>query len=190
MSASASKKFNIYFITVTGVMAALACVSNLIRIPFLDSKISISNAVCVLCGLILGPSAGFLSAGIGNFLYDIFTGYGYESVITFVSKGAIALVAALLSASVRRRPKLDAYDLPRLFLAAAAAALTYVFLYMLKTFIFGLTVNGLTMDGTVAKMLAKLPASGINAAFAAIVSPLFYAAVIPALRHTGIYSKL
>ncbi len=190
MSTSVSRKFNIYFITITGVMAALACVSNLIRIPFLDSKISISNAVCVVCGLILGPSAGFLSAGIGNFLFDIFTGYGYESIITFVSKGAIALVAALLTRSLRRRTTLDAGDLPRLFLAAAAAALTYVILYMLKTFIFGLTVNGLSMDGTTAKMLSKLPASGINAAFATIVSPLFYMAVIPALRHTGIYGKL
>ncbi len=42
----------------------------------------------------------------------------------------------------------------------------------------------------ISKMLSKLPASGINAAFATIVSPLFYMAVIPALRHTGIYGRL
>ncbi len=190
MSTASSRRFNIYFITITGVMAALACVSNLIRIPFLDSKISVSNAVCVVSGMILGPSAGFLSAGLGNFLYDIFTGYGYESLITLVSKGAIALVAGLLTASLRRKPKLEKDDYFRLFLAALAGALTYVVLYMLKTFILGLTVNGMTMDGTLAKMIAKLPASLINAAFATLVSPFFYAAVIPALRHTGVYSKI
>ncbi len=190
MTAKAAKKYNIYFITVTGVMAALACVSNLIRIPFLDSKISVSNAVCAVCGLILGPSAGFLSAGLGNFLFDIFTGYGYESLITLVSKGAIALVAGLIAAPLRKKNPLESRDYPRLFVAAFLGALSYVILYMLKTFILGLTVNGLTMDGTLAKMLTKLPASLINGAFATVVSPLFYAAVIPALRHSGVWAKL
>ena len=191
MTAEQKGRNNVYFLTVTGVMAALACISNLIRIPLFDSKISVSNAVCVLCGLILGPAGGFLSAGIGNFLYDIFTGYGYESVITLVSKGAIALVAALMTASLRGKKKaVGKEDGLRLFLACALAALTYVALYMLKTFIFGLAVNGLTMEGTFAKMGAKLPASLINAVFAAVVTPVFYTAVIPALRHTGVLEKL
>ncbi len=185
-----SKKLNVYFLTVTGVMAALACASNLLRIPLGDSKISVSNTVCVLCGLILGPLSGFLSAGIGNFLYDIFTGYGYESVITFVSKGAIALVAALLTAPIRKKNRLQPSDTPRLVIASIAAALTYVILYMLKTFVLGLTVNGLTMEGTLAKMGAKLPASLINAVFATVVAPMFYAAVIPALRHTDVLEKM
>ena len=189
-SSARSSRMNVYFLTVTGVMAALACISNLIRIPLGDSKISVSNAVCVLCGLILGPSSGFLSAGLGNFLYDIFTGYGYESLITFVSKGAIALVVALITGSMRKREKMERRDYPRLFLASVLAALTYVLLYMLKTFIFGLTVNGLTLEGTFAKMGAKLPASLINAVFAAVVSPLFYLAVKPALRHMDALRKM
>ncbi len=191
MMASASKRsVNVYFLAITGVMAALCCISNLIRIPLLESKISISNAVCVVSGLILGPSAGFLSAGLGNFLYDIFTGYGYESLITLVSKGAIALVAALVAAPLHKKPRLEKADYLRLFLAALLGALTYVALYMLKTFVLGITVNGLTMEGVQAKMIAKLPASLINGAFATVVSPLFYAAVIPALRHSGTYEKL
>ena len=189
-SSARSSRMNVYFLTVTGVMAALACISNLIRIPLGDSKISVSNAVCVLCGLILGPSSGFLSAGLGNFLYDIFTGYGYESLITFVSKGAIALVVALITGSMRKREKMERRDYPRLFLASVLAALTYVLLYMLKTFVFGLTVNGLTLEGTFAKMGAKLPASLINAVFAAVVSPLFYLAVKPALRHMDALRKM
>ena len=189
-STKKSNGLSVYFLTVTGVMAALCCISNLIRIPLGESKISISNTVCVLCGLILGPTGGFLSAGLGNFLYDIFTGYGYESIITFVSKGAIALVAAGMTAKIRREDKLSGADSPRLFIAAALAALTYVALYMLKTFIFGLTVNGLTMEGTLAKMGAKLPASLINAAFATAVAPIFYLAVRPALKHLDALKKM
>lgn len=183
-------RFNAYFITVTGVMAALACVSNLLRIPLGDSKLSISNAVCVLCGFLLGPGSGFLAAGIGNFLYDIFTGYGYESLITLVSKGAIAVIAALVAGHIRHKDKLDGKDYPRLLIASILAALTYVALYMLKTFVLGLTVNGLTMEATGLKMAAKLPASLTNAVFAAVVSPLFYLAVRPALSHIGVFRKM
>ena len=39
------KTFSALFLTVTGVMAALACISNLIRIPLGESMISVSNAV-------------------------------------------------------------------------------------------------------------------------------------------------
>ena len=191
MTTTKKERYNVYFLTITGVMAALACVSNLIRIPLFDSKISVSNAVCVLCGLILGPASGFFSAGLGNFLYDIFTGYGYESLITLVSKGAIAVVAAVMTASIRGKKKVEGKeDYLRLFLASALAALTYVVLYMLKTFIFGLAVKGYNMEGTLASMGAKLPASLINAVFATIVTPLFYTAVIPALRHTSVLEKL
>ena len=184
------ERYSAYLITVTAVMAALACVSNLLRIPLGESKLSISNAVCVLCGFLLGPTSGFLAAGIGNFLYDIFTGYGYESVITFVSKGAIAVVVALVAGAVRKNGKLDGKDYPRLVIAAALGALTYVALYMLKTFIFGLAVNGLTMEATGIKMMAKLPASLLNAAFATVVAPIFYAAVRPALMHLGFLKKI
>ena len=188
--AATKNKYNAFFMTVTGVLAALACVSNLIRIPLGESKISISNAVCLLCGLIAGPGAGFISAGLGNFLYDIFTGYGYESIITFVSKGAIALVAALLTKRIRSRSRIERGDYIQLWVSCALGALTYVVLYMLKTFIFGLTLNGLSMEGTLAKMGAKLPASLINAAFATVVSPAFYIAVIPALLHTEVLEKM
>ncbi len=190
MTSTAKSRFTVTFLTVTAVMAALACISNLLRIPLGESKISISNAVCILCGLILGPLGGFLSAGLGNFLFDIFTGYGFESLITFVSKGAIALVVAAVTGPLRREEKLKSADMPRLYLAGALAALTYVALYMLKTFVFGLTVNGLSMEGTLARMASKLPASLINAVFAAVVAPTFYAAVMPALRHTGVLQKM
>ena len=45
-----------------GLMAALACVSNFISIATPASRIHIGNAVCVLCGLILGPAYGFFAA--------------------------------------------------------------------------------------------------------------------------------
>lgn len=176
------RKFSTAQMAFIGVMAALSFVSNYIRIPFLDSQIHIGNAVCVLDGLLFGPLNGFLAAGIGNFLYDIVNGYGIESLITMVSKGCIALLAGWIAGSLIRKDKLGKADEIRLVLGAVAGALCYVALYMLKTFLFGLYVNGLTMDGTLAKMAARLPASFINAAFASIAAPILYNGLHPALH--------
>lgn len=170
-----------------GLMAALAFITNYFRIPLFDSKIHIGNAVCILSGFFLGPTAGFLASGIGNLLFDLLTGYGAESLITFVSKGAIALVAGLIAGMLFKKKQLTKEDQPRLIIASVAGALIYVVLYMLKTFIYGLTINGLTMEATGIKMLAKLPASLINAAFAAVVSPLLANVMFSPLRHIGVF---
>ena len=59
-----------FYICLTGLMAALACVSNYISIATPASRIHIGNAVCVLSGLLLGPLYGFFAAAIGNGLFD------------------------------------------------------------------------------------------------------------------------
>ena len=80
------------------VMAAIICVITLFRIPLGQSKVHFANAMCLLAGLLLGPVTGGLSAGLGSALYDVlFGGYGpLDAVITFVSKFAMAWVAAVL----------------------------------------------------------------------------------------------
>ena len=175
-----------YRLTCYGLMTALAFVSNYIRFPFLGSQIAVSNAVCALCGLILGPAAGFVTAGLGSLLYDLIAGYGLEGLITFVSKGAVALVAALLAGKTLRKRALSGGDQTRLVVACAVAGLTYVALYMLKTFVLGLTVNGLTLEATGVKMASKLPASLINAAFAAVAAPLLMNALHKPLHRLGV----
>ena len=91
-----------------GLMAALACVSNFISIATPASRIHIGNAVCVLCGLILGPAYGFFAAGVGNAIFDIIGGYGMEFVITFINKVAIALVTGLIAYKAAGKETLEA----------------------------------------------------------------------------------
>ncbi|MBQ9211518.1 MAG: ECF transporter S component [Clostridia bacterium] len=178
-----------YRLTAYGLMTALAFVANYIRFPFLGSQIAISNALCVLCGFILGPWAGFVTAGLGNFLYDLIAGYGLEGLITLVSKGAIALVAGLISFKAIRKSKLEQKDYVLLVVGALAGAVTYVALYMLKTYVMGITVKGLTSDGAVASLLSKLPASSINAAFATIAAPILMSALHQPLHKLGVIGK-
>ena len=172
-----------------GLMAAIVFVVNYFRIPFMGTQLHMTNALCVLCGLLFGPSAGFLAAGIGSGLYDIVGGYGAECVITFVNKGAIALVAGLIAGKAARG-ELKTRNMALIVIGSVAGALCYVALYMLKTFLAGQIIDGLTMDAVIAKMLTKLPGSLLNAAFAFIVAPILLCAVRPALQHAGLYDKL
>lgn len=187
MTANRSKTFRICFI---GLMAAIVFVVNYFRIPFMGTQLHMTNALCVLCGLLFGPASGFLAAGLGSGLYDIVAGWGAECIITFVNKGAIALVAGLIAYKAARCEPQTKTDHMKIILGSALGALAYVALYMLKTFIAGSLIDGLPLDAVTAKMLTKLPGSLMNAVFAMIVAPILLGAVRPALKHAGLYEKL
>lgn len=173
-------------ICMIGMMAAIVFVSNFLRIPFMDTKLTAANALCAISGLLFGPWGGFAAAGLGSFLFDLLTGYGAESLITLVSKGVIALVAALIAGKTAYAAKLTRGVTVRVVLSCAVGALCYVALYMLKTFLFGLFINGLTYEATLIKMSVKLPGSLLNALFAAIAGPVLFFALRPVLRYTGV----
>lgn len=177
-----------YEIVLVGVMAAMVYVVTLFRFPLLGSKVHFANAVCLLCGMLLGPVQGGVAAGLGSALFDA-TGGGYDViqiVITFASKFAMAFVCGLLMhRGEKSRGRMD-----RTVASSVAGALTYVALYMLKTFIYDRYVHGHPLNVAFATMGSKLPASLINAAAAVIAAPIFYHAAMPALRAGGLGKKL
>ena len=187
MANDRNKTFRICFI---GLMAAIVFVVNYLRIPFMGTQLHMTNALCVLCGLLFGPGAGFLAAGLGSGLYDIVAGWGAECVITFINKGVIALVAGLIAYKAARKDVTTSADRVRIVAGSVLGALAYVALYMLKTFVFGQLVDGLTLSAVTAKMLTKLPGSLMNAVFAFIVAPILLGALKPALKKAGLYEKL
>jgi len=187
MRSSRNNTFRMCFI---GLMAAIVFVVNYLRIPFMGTQLHMTNALCVLCGLLFGPGAGFMAAGLGSALYDIVAGWGAECIITFVNKGAIALLAGLIAGKAVRTEPLTAKAHVRIVLGGALGSLTYVALYMLKTTVAGLMIDGLAMDAVTVKLLTKLPGSLMNAAFAMIVAPILYNALRPALKHAGVFEHL
>lgn len=187
MANDRNSTFRICFI---GLMAAIVFVVNYLRIPFMGTQLHMTNALCVLCGLLFGPGAGFLAAGLGSGLYDIVAGWGAECILTFINKGAIALVAGLIGYKAARKDVTGAADRAEIIAGSVLGAFAYVALYMLKTFVFGQLVDGLTLSAVTAKMLTKLPGSLINAVFAFIVAPILLGALKPALKKAGLYEKL
>ena len=168
-------------IVYVALLAALVYVATMISFPLFGSKVRLANPVSLLGSLLLGPVFGGLASAFGSFIYDIQTGYGFESIITFVSKFIMAWVAGKIAFSGGH----SADDHKRNILACTAGAWTYVALYMLKTYIFQRFVYGYPLDAVWATMLSKLPASAINAAAAMVIAPILYTALRPALKSTG-----
>jgi len=171
----------------TGALAAMVYVVTLFRFPLLGSKVHFANGVCLLSGLLLGPLWGGAAAGLGSALYDLFAGEGVVTVlITFVSKFAMAWVCGwLMGLPGSRRRKLD-----RTALSCVAGALTYVALYMLKTYIYNRFVYAYPLDAVGVTLMSKLIPSLINAGAAVVAAPIFYHAILPALRASGVLKQL
>ena len=178
----------------TGVMAAIICVITIFRIPLGQSKVHFANSMCLLSGLLLGPAWGGAAAGLGSALYDVMLGgYGLpDALITFVSKFAMAWVTGILYRTwvLKKEEKSWKEKLLPLVVSCVLGALTYVALYMLKTWLFKLYVEPVPVDTIPGIMVAKLIPSLINAAFAVVTAPIFYHAVRPALKAAGVLKKL
>jgi len=82
-------------IVFSALLASLVCVATMIiKIPSpLKGYINLGDCVVLLSGWILSPVYGFLAAGIGSGLADIFSGYALYAPATFVIKGLMALIA-------------------------------------------------------------------------------------------------
>ncbi len=181
-------------IVFTGVMAAIICVITTFRIPLGQSKVHFANSMCLLSGLLLGPVWGGTAAGLGSAIYDVLLG-GYsffDALITFVSKFAMAWVTGILYRTwvLKKEEKSWKENLLPLVVSCVLGALTYVALYMLKTWLFKLYVEPVPVDTIPGIMVAKLIPSLINAAFAVVTAPIFYHAVRPAMKAGGILKQL
>lgn len=77
------------------LMAALVCIATMIvKIPSpLKGYINLGDCMVLLSGWILPPGLGFLAAGLGSGLADLFAGYGVYIPATFLIKGLMAVIA-------------------------------------------------------------------------------------------------
>lgn len=187
-----SKRSSIHAVVYTALMAAIVYVLTLLYVPLGESRVHFGNAASMLAGLILGPWLGGAASGIGAFFFDLTHGYGIvEALVTFASKFLMAMVCGLISDAWKQEGSvLQSRSHIRVILGCVAGGVTYIALYMLKTYIKQRFVAGVPLDGTWAVMLAKLPATAINNGFAAVVTPLLYTALRPALKAIGVIDRL
>lgn len=80
----------------TSLLMALICIATMIiKIPSpLRGYLNLGDCVVLLAGWMLSPVYGFLAAGLGSALADIFSGYIMYVPATFLVKGLMALIAS------------------------------------------------------------------------------------------------
>jgi len=82
-------------IVMAALLAALACVATMIiKIPSpLKGYLNLGDCIVLVAGWMLSPTYGFLAAGLGSALADLFSGYVTYIPATFLIKGLMALIA-------------------------------------------------------------------------------------------------
>ena len=77
------------------MLAALVCVATMIiKVPSpLKGYLNLGDCVVLFAGWMLSPVYGFLAAGLGSALADLFAGYITYAPATFIIKGLMALIA-------------------------------------------------------------------------------------------------
>lgn len=178
-----------------GMMTALVFAGNYARIVMPVPvggvpSFTLANILCVLSGLLLGPVGG-LASGLGSALYDLTNPlWAAECWITFLTKGAMGLMAGVAVSAGRRGPEAGRATYGRYLLSAVAGCLTYYVLYYLKDFFYnGMLVGGLQPQAAALTLLALVPTSLFNGGVAVIAAPPLALAIREALKRSGLRLK-
>ena len=136
-----SKNSRTQKIVITALLAALTCVATMIiRIPSpLKGYINLGDCVVLCAGWMLPLGYGFFAAGLGSALADVFSGYVLYAPATFVIKGAMALVAALIFKAIHKSGKdgKSKDTLARIIAGVVAEIVMIAGYYVFEAFLYG-----------------------------------------------------
>ena len=81
-------------IVMAALLAALACIATMvIKVPSpLGGYLNLGDCIVLMAGWMLPPAYGFVAAGLGSALADVFSGYVAYAPATFIIKGLMALI--------------------------------------------------------------------------------------------------
>lgn len=172
-------------IALAGLLAALTVVGSGLRITIPveiggTSAFHLGNIMCALSGILLGPWLGGTAAGLGSMLYDLTNpAYISECWLTFLMKFAYGMAAGLVIRAGKKE-----WNYGKATLATVAGAVTYAILYLAKSFLKTMIVQGVTADAALIAASLKLPATIFNAAVAIIFAPILAVAIRKALKQS------
>ena len=179
-------KPSVRMIADVSILAAMVYVTSAflqipIPTPIGSTRLHLGNVMCLLSGMLLGPWYGGLAAGFGSMLFDLLNpAYIASAPFTFVFKFAMAAVCSLV---IGARSDKKRWCL----LGSFTGAITYVILYLGKSFAESYLVLGVPFETVWLTLVQKGTVSTINGIIAATVSvPLFFA-LRSALRKAELY---
>lgn len=167
-----------------GLFTALVFVSNYLQIPFVtpfgNTRFHLGNVFCLLSGLILGPGFGGLAAGLGSALFDLFDPvYITSAPTTFLNKFLLAAVAGWF---FYKKEKVGEGKKSRIVLASILGQLTYIILYLGKTYIKNVYVLGLSHQASMIELAQKAGVSLTNGVISVIFASILTIPLLKAIK--------
>lgn len=183
------KKITVKQLAFIGIMSALVyATSEFLQIPIPtaigSTRLHMGNVMCLLSGLLLGSVPGGLAAGIGSMFFDLTNpAYIASAPFTFAFKFLMAWVCGMIAGQN------DPPSTLRCILGAAIGALSYVIVYLGKSFIEDFFILGLPIEAVMLTVTQKGLVSTVNGVIAASVSvPLFFT-LRPLLKRANLLVK-
>ena len=142
-------------IVITALMAAMVCVATMIiKIPSpMKGYLNIGDCIVLLCGWLLAPGYGFVAAGLGSALADMFSGYLTYAPATFLIKGSMALIAFACFKLMNKRLG----RLPSQIIGAVLAEIVMVFGYFVfEGFMYGFVPSAVNIPANAVQGAAGL----------------------------------
>ena len=142
-------------IVITALMAALVFIATtIIKVPtFLKGYLNLGDCIVLLAGWTLSPMYGFLAAGLGSALADIFSGYVVYAPATFVIKGLMAIFAFYGFKFLNKKLK----NLSSRIISATFSELVMILgYYVFEGFMYGFGPSLLNISGNAVQAVAGL----------------------------------
>lgn len=142
-------------IVLSAMFAALVCVATMIiKIPSpLKGYLNLGDCVVLLAGWMLPPAYGFLAAGIGSALADIFSPYVVYAPATFIIKGLMALGAYYIFRFLSKKTG----SLPARIISGIAAELIMTLGYFIfEGFMYGFVPSAVNIPANLVQGAAGL----------------------------------
>ena len=169
------KKISVRQTCFIGILAALVyATSAFLQIPIPtaigSTRLHMGNVLCLLSGLLLGPLQGGLAAGIGSMFFDLTNPvYIASAPFTFAFKFLMAWICGMIASAGKKEAPWKAA------IGAITGAISYVLLYLAKSFVEDRFVLGLPLDAVWLTVTQKGLVSTVNGIIAAVVSvPLYF----------------
>ncbi|WP_418529069.1 ECF transporter S component, partial [Hominenteromicrobium sp.] len=144
-------------------------------------------------GFVMGPIGGGLASGIGAMLYDLTNpAYIASAPFTFVFKFLLAAVCGLIAHKGKITGNMLEEDftitVPRSIVAGICGSLTYIVLYLAKSYI-TTVLAGSAPEAAAIALATKAASSTVNAILAIIISVPLSALIRKALKSAHLTTK-
>ncbi len=194
---TAAAKADIKRLTQAGLLAALCYIGFAffkIDIPVGPEKTAFhfGNVFCVLAALLLGGYWGGLAGAVGMTIADLTTAYVTSAPKTFLLKLCIGLIVGLVAHKIFKisRSHSPKYVTGATIASCIAGMAFNVVADPLVGYFYKMYLLGVPQD--ISSALAKMSTvtTGVNAVVAVIAASVFYIALRPALKKSGLFVQV